>query len=1280
MTPRRLAILLALLGAGLVLVGAATVVLVPRYARELLIWRLQAATGRPVTLAAARISLATGEFSARGLRIRDRDGGVLAELDSLEGRFHRRSLLWLHLWVERLALAGGRLRIVRLAPDRYNISDLLDQPASRSPLAISVDRLTIEGGPVVIEDRTLTPVRAWRSEDIRLDARDLTTLGPRGAAFGSATIAGALVSLRVEEIRLAPIHLRATINLRDLDLRLPALYLPADGALALAGGTVDAGLTVLVDDRDGATVDADAVVRGLALRRRGAQGDALVAPELQVLVRELRQRGGSPALRYASVGGDVTVFDPTTTPPRPLTFSDLTGTVSGLEESMLGSARVAVHARVPGGGEVDAGGTVGIARRRADLRVRARGLEVATLARYLPLQARLAGVGTADVRVVAGREDALRLTVSGEAHLERVSLGDGPRTLAGADRVAATGVVFTWPARLRVGQVVVTRPTMTVERDAEGAIGLLALLTAPAGKSGAEPESAAISDVRIGQLVVNDGRLTLADAARGARVDVGRVTLNASNVTWPGEGAADVELSAVAAGAKVSVRGTLEAARRQAEVALAVRGLDLALLQAWLPIAGAVRGTAEADLTVAFPLEAPFALTARGTLGVGDLAVLEGTRPLLTVRRVDADGVDLQWPASLAIDRLRVRSPWAQIERDPRGQLSLRAAFTRRADRPAPVRSEPIAAGPVPGLEVSVRDALFEDGGANIVDDAVEPAARLEVRGSRLELRNLTWPARGPAQVTLTTPMPGAGTLKARGTFSVEPTRLQLDAELDQVDLAPGRPYLPFDGRLTGRLSGRVRITGSFEDTMSLVVDGDGAVERLALADADRRVATAQRAEVTGLRYRYPTSVRIRQLAVHKPWALVERNPDGSLQLVAMLAGRRGSSAGTTSAGRGPAPARVRVAVQKLTLADGFLRFVDRTTEPDYAEELAGITLVAEGLGTNPRRHGTLDLRGTLASGTELRVRGQVGALTGPPFLDVTVDTKGFPVLRLNPYLDQLSSWIARQGTLTASLRYRLDGDDLEATNVVDLYGLELEQGGRGNEVQRRVGLPLGVLVSLLKNRQGEIHLTLPVRGRLSAPDFDYGEAMWTAVRNVAIKLVSLPFSWVGGLSYTKDARIDALQVWPVAFTTARPTPTPAGGEQLRRLVTFLKESPAIRLRVRPVTTVADVSALRRGALDARLDQAGPGPDARRQAALALYAELFPRREPPASEEVLLEELTRETPTPPRALRALATDRTAAVRDALAAAGVAADRLEPAESRAAVESEGEGRVEFEIVR
>jgi Domain of Unknown Function (DUF748) len=1407
----------------LLIAGTLAVVTLPGILRQVAIWRLEVLTNRPVTIEALDLSLRSGRFSVRGFRVNDRDGGLLARFDSLEGRFHRRSLWQGHLWIEDLVLTNGNVRIVRTGPDRFNISDLLERPRQPSGgFQVTVDHFAIRSGWVALEDRVLSPVRTWRSDDIRLDARDITTTARKGTAVGSTTVAGALVTLRVSDLQLVPVHLHADVNIRDLDLTLADLYLPPAAVAQVESGVAHTAIAIDLDAKEGLRLDAEGVVQKVAIGRPEVTGDEVTSPEIRFLVRELRQRPGSIALRYASLEGDVTVLDPTTSPPTPLTFKDVTATASDLDPAR--GARLAIHGTLPGVGEVDIGGTAGVNPRRADVRVRARSVDLAFLGRYLPFEARVAGVGTADVRVVASDDKALAVSVTGDTVLEKVTVSDGGRTPVSAKRVAVRGLAYTYPATVRVADLTVTEPSTLVERNADGTLNLAALARrrpAPAGTrtpastpgaSGHGSTATPAVDVTVTRLNVIDGRASVSDAVSGGRVEaadidvtaedftwpsrgparvrvstdvaggrvsargtvdagpqradltvtarkvdlatvqpwlppaagrmrgaadadvtlalalaplsieakgtvaggnlawtdgvhpqvsVARLDVSAEDFTWPSRGPARVRVSGTVAGGQVSARGTVDAGARNATLTVKASAVDLATIQPWLPIVGQIRGAADGDVVVTVGLD-PFRLELKGALGAGNLAFLEGSKPLLTVKRVDATGIDLAWPTRLAIDRLRVNAPWAEVARNTQGELSLRSLFRRRADRPAPPppspdiaaaatpNAPPPTAGPVPGLQVSLRDALFENGGARIIDDAVEPAARFELNGSRLELRNLTWPARGAAVVQASTPMPGGGTLKARGTFSIEPTKLALDAELDQVDLAPGRPYLPFDARINGKVSGRAKINGTFGDTIALVIDGDATVERLGLGDLDRRLATVQKAELTGFRYSYPTSVRIRELTLQKPWMLVERNSNGSLELVSLFKARRAVAASGTpvtpaSTPAKPAePARVRVAINKLRMTEGFIRFVDRTTSPAYAEELSGITLVGDNLGTPPTRpgaaprRGTVELRGTLASGTPVAVKGQVGSYPGPLFLDVTVDITDFPVPRLNPYLDRLSSWIARQGTLTAGLSFKVNGDELDAMNQVQIDGLKLEPGGHGGEFRRRTGLPLDTLVSLLKDRKGVIKLTIPVSGRLSAPDFQYGEAVWAAMRNLAIKLVALPFSLVGKLFFTEDSRIESVQIDPVTFQTATAKPDKDGAEQIERLATFLKETPEIRLRLRPVTTVGDVTRLRREALDSKLATLGADEAARRQAAVGLYTELFPRREPPTSDEVLYDELTRETPTPPRALRALATDRVTALRDALIRAGVPGERLEPMESRAAVESEGAARVEFEI--
>jgi uncharacterized protein involved in outer membrane biogenesis len=737
----------------------------PGLIQRTVLWRLQAATGRTVTIQAFDISLTSGQFSIRGFRIADREPGPpLAEFETLEGRFHRRSLLRGHVWIESLALTGPHARIVRLGPNRYNISDLLGQgQSSSSALDVSIDHFTITGGWVELEDRVLKPKRTWRSDGIQLDARQLSTLDRKGTAIGFTTVAGALVNLRVEELQLAPVHLRAFLNVRDLDLALAAVYLPGDAPLKIERGILDAAYTIVHVAKDGVTMDVDGVVQKVVLRRPGVPGDAVSSPALRFMVRELHQRPDAIALRYASVGGDVTVLDPTTTTPRKLVFSDFTATASGLEASQKARAQLAIYAKVPGGGEVDIGGTASLLPRRAELRVKARGIEMATIGRYLPLAARLDGVATADVRVVATQDgEKIGLAVAGDSALERLTVGDGSRTLVSAARVGVAGIDYTWPATVRIGELTLTRPAATVERTAAGEINLTALLkpapltpdsdatgapasdaqAAPSAPSAAaapsppvaaapSPPAAAASgppiavDVQVTRVKIDDGRATLSDAASGGRVEILRVALTAGDVAWPLRGTSPVQLSAAVGSGEVNVRGTVDGAAKRIETALRVRAVDLAMLQPWLPIIGQVRGLADVDVTAAGTFE-PLAVTLRGSAGVSKLAFLDRDRPLLTLERVEVTGIDAQWPTKLAIDRLRVTEPWARIERDAQGSLSLRTLFLRRPDRPACARDRPAGSGPVPGLPGERREAIFDNGGSSIVDTSVEPAARFE--------------------------------------------------------------------------------------------------------------------------------------------------------------------------------------------------------------------------------------------------------------------------------------------------------------------------------------------------------------------------------------------------------------------------------------------------------------------------------------------------------------------------------------------------------------------------
>jgi len=197
-----------------------------------------------------------------------------------------------------------------------------------------------------------------------------------------------------------------------------------------------------------------------------------------------------------------------------------------------------------------------------------------------------------------------------------------------------------------------------------------------------------------------------------------------------------------------------------------------------------------------------------------------------------------------------------------------------------------------------------------------------------------------------------------------------------------------------------------------------------------------------------------------------------------------------------------------------------------------------------------------------------------------------------------------------------------------------------------------------MKNRHGDINVTLPIGGRLDDPRFDFSEAIWGAVRAVAVNAITLPVSWIGRVRFTRDSRIERIDVNPVDFEPGTPAPTAEGRTQVTRLAAFLEELPEVRMSLTPVVSSRDVEALRRRTVEAAVAEAakqhGLGRDA---AAARLFAERFPGQPAPATPETAFAALLEAQTVPPAEVTELGDRRLRAVRDTIGRAGIDTDRL-----------------------
>jgi uncharacterized protein involved in outer membrane biogenesis len=1151
----------------------------------------------------------------------------------------------------RLSLDAGLTRIELRRPGHFVTAPDVRVKVENVTVgqgALSIARVAVTGDRATLEERAVQPPRAWEVRNLAFEARDLSSRrdAVQGVATLNAVVAGATVSLFVTGARLDPLEVHATAVFRDMDIGLARLYLPPTVPLESARGVGNATFQIDHTVAGGTRVHGEVAAVGLDARAKlDVNAISLTAPNVRVTISEARRQGDALSVGRVEIAGKGTLSDSRGAASR-IEVADAQLVTEQLTWPVRSPARVQMHARFGDRGELDASGRAQLIAPlptiawQADLNLKLRGVDLAPLGAYIPLAEGFGGRARASITANVTYADKLTARVQGDIGGGRFVLSDEGRTLLSLRRIDIVGLDAQWPDRIAIKRLHLHEPYGLVERDRQGILPLLARMargetaTPPPAALTAPSQAQGLPPLTVEEVVVENARAVISDAQprTPVRLEFPRIDFTARDVTWPATRPARILLIAALPGSgTLQVEGAVTG-EPGVDVTLKLEAADVTPYQPYLDFRARVAARIDAALTIAGPLHPVPKVAVRGDLALRGVALKNITRPVLSVDRIGLTGIDALWPQRVAVDRVRVQGSMAHVERDRNGVFLLRYLLETSPDESA-TRGGPAAAPAPPSRplpELSVRELAFEDQGVSIVDEITTPAASFLVRGAKMTVRDLSWPMKRPVAVELSSPMPVAGKMTATATLNVEPLRMDVRAAFDGVAIDPAQPYLPIKGRIAGRVTGDVRV-GIGLDPVTVRVTGDARLQGFRVFDGDRALVSVGRLEGTGIDVDWPKRLAVSKVLLRRPRLFVERQADGSIRLLEVVTPRWENVPSTPSSPNGAPPA---IEIGQFTLEKADARYVDYLTTPAYVEELSGVQVVIDGLTTTPGKRMRFTGSGELGGGTfKLGGEGSQGERAS---LDLKLDLRDVIVRRANPYIAHFTSWTATRGRLNATAGYVLSGTHLDARHDVVVRDLTVQPSDERDEVKRRIGLPFGLLVSLLKDSHNEIKVSLPVSGDVATREFDFHEAVWTAVKSLALRLLASPFSRLGSLFVSEDSKVEAVSITPVAFEAGTAGFGTGMDAHLDQVAKFLRGAPAIALSLEPIFTQADVDALKRG-------QAVPVDAA-------------------------------------EALRALGTRRLEAVRAALTrGGGVDVARLGGRVPRAPfVESAGTGRVELDV--
>ncbi len=586
--------------------------------------------------------------------------------------------------------------------------------------------------------------------------------------------------------------------------------------------------------------------------------------------------------------------------------------------------------------------------------------------------------------------------------------------------------------------------------------------------------------------------------------------------------------------------------------------------------------TAQTGETLAAAIENLVVDLQKVTVGARGLS-----EPLVTLEQAKLEGgrVDLGTRAA-AISALRLAGGAVQVVREADGSIVLLQLLTPKQPQP-----EGGAA-----LSLSVEQVAVERFAVRATDKGTEPAIQYDVIDLQARLAGLSTTEKKPLRYEVAAKIKQGGSLRAAGSFDL--ARLRADAKVGatRIALAPLEPLVAKHATVklaSGAASadGRVTWDGKAKD-LALTYAGTAALDDMLLNDlAGKRLlgwkslaasgialdTAAARAAVEEVRLLEPAGTVIIDKERNLNLAAVLRKPAAAVAAAPAATAPSGKAAPAEPA-KAPAAKPFAASVERVRVERGDFDFADQGLVLPFAARIQDLNGAVTGLSSDPASRAAAKLEGRVDEFGLARIDGTVSALAPKSHTDIAVTFRNVNLPPMSPYSATFAGRLIASGRVSLDLEYKIANSELQGENKI-----VLEQFALGDRVESptALNLPLDLAIALLTDGDGRISVAVPVRGNVDSPEFGYSHLIWQAIRTVIVNIVTAPFRALGSLLGGGGSPPEE-----IAFDAGSARLLPPEREKLVRVAKTLQQRPQLKLMVQGnYDTERDGRALREAAV-----------------------------------------------------------------------------------------------------
>jgi hypothetical protein len=412
-----------------------------------------------------------------------------------------------------------------------------------------------------------------------------------------------------------------------------------------------------------------------------------------------------------------------------------------------------------------------------------------------------------------------------------------------------------------------------------------------------------------------------------------------------------------------------------------------------------------------------------------------------------------------------------------------------------------------------------------------------------------------------------------------------------------------------------------------------------------------------------PFDLKIRDVGLNGLNTQVVLRADGTMNFRSFLKTTAPSPSGEETSAPTPTPAPSAVAtsepaeerssmsylISQLRLTDAEIDYADEQIRPNFRAHVHDLEGTIMPISSDHSEKINVTLAGKVEAYGKFQGKGYLMPLE-KPVLDFTASFHNIELTTFTPYSGRFAGYEISKGKLFLDINYKIINNRIRGENKV-----LLDQFTLGNKVdsEKAGPWPLKFALALMKDRKGQIKFKLPVAGQLNDPSFSWSNLIWTAIKNLVVKIVASPFDFIASLAGGgKDLQ-------SIRFEPGTSDLTENESEKIAKIAEALADRPQLAMEIKGEYAQADIDAVAEKSLEKKLEpylKRYKGDQAKAMKALA-ESSLSKGESQKTSSEDLVKKLAQKVPVSEDQLKALALARGKVVMNLLAAQKVDPQRV-----------------------